>query len=339
MAKMKNILVTGGLGFIGSHTCVELINSGFNPIVLDNLSNSEIWIKERIEKISAQPITFYNGDCRDEQVLDSIFIDQKIDGIIHFAASKAVGESVQDPLKYYDNNLGGLTAILKASQKYSCSNLVFSSSCTVYGTPDKLPVDESAQIKSAESPYGTTKIVCEKILQDLCQAAPSYKAILLRYFNPIGAHKSSLIGELPLGVPSNLVPFITQTAAGIRESLTVFGDDYNTSDGSCVRDFIHVTDLANAHIKALQFLIDKNEGTCEAVNIGTGNGNTVLELINAFEKASGQKLKYTIGERRDGDVEAVFADASKARELLGWQAEISLEQSLLDAWNWQETLS
>lgn len=335
---MKNILVTGGLGFIGSHTCVELINSGFTPIILDNLSNSEPWIKDRIEKIVNQSVIFYEGDCRDKELLNQIFTEQKINGIIHFAAYKAVGESVNEPLKYYENNIGGLTAILEVSQKQNCSNLVFSSSCTVYGTPDRLPVDESAQIKSAESPYGTTKIICEKIIQDLSKADKNYKSILLRYFNPIGAHETSLIGELPLGVPSNLVPFITQTAAGIRESLTVFGNDYNTKDGSCVRDFIHVTDLAKAHIKALEFLINKNEGTCEAVNIGTGNGNTVLELINSFEKSTGQKLNYTLGNRRGGDVEAVYADAKKSKELLGWEAEISLEQSLLDAWNWQKTL-
>ncbi|UXX80803.1 UDP-glucose 4-epimerase GalE [Reichenbachiella carrageenanivorans] len=335
---MSNILVTGGLGFIGSHTCVELINAGFTPIVIDNLGNSEVWIKERIEKIVEQSITFYEGDCRDKELLNQIFTTHAIGGVIHFAAHKAVGESVSEPLKYYENNLGGLTAILETTQKHNCSNLVFSSSCTVYGTPDHLPVNESAQIKSAESPYGTTKIICEKIIQDLFAADPAYKAILLRYFNPIGAHSTSLIGELPLGIPSNLVPFITQTAAGIRESLTVFGNDYNTKDGSCVRDFIHVTDLAKAHIKALEFLINKKEGTCEAVNIGTGNGNTVLELISAFEKVSEQKLNYSIGKRRDGDVEAVYADAKKSKELLGWEAKISLEQSLLDAWNWQKTL-
>lgn len=335
---MKNILVTGGLGFIGSHTCVELINSGFTPIIIDNLNNSEPWIKGRIEKIVGQEITFYEGDCRDKELLNKIFTEQEITGIIHFAAHKAVGESVNEPLKYYENNLGGLLAVLEISQQHNCSNLVFSSSCTVYGTPDQLPVDESAQIKSAESPYGTTKIICEKIIQDLSKTDSSYKSILLRYFNPIGAHSTSLIGELPLGVPSNLVPFITQTAAGIRESLTVFGDNYKTKDGSCVRDFIHVTDLAKAHIKALEFLISKNEGTCEAVNIGTGNGNTVLELINAFEKSTGQKLNYTVGNRRSGDVEAVYADAKKSKDLLGWEAEISLEQSLLDAWNWQKTL-
>ncbi|MEO9805740.1 MAG: UDP-glucose 4-epimerase GalE [Reichenbachiella sp.] len=335
---MKNILVTGGLGFIGSHTCVELINSNFNPIIIDNLDNSEIWIKERIERIAGQTVTFYQGDCRDKGLLDQIFTDNQISGIIHFAAYKAVGESVDEPLKYYDNNLGGLTAILEVSQKHGCSNLVFSSSCTVYGTPDSLPVNETAQIKDAESPYGTTKIICEKIIQDLVKSVPSYKSILLRYFNPIGAHESSLIGELPLGLPSNLVPFITQTAVGIRESLTVFGNNYDTKDGSCVRDFIHVTDLANAHIKALEFLLDKNEGTCEAVNIGTGNGNTVLELISTFEKVSGQRLNYSIGERREGDVEAVYADAKKSQDLLEWQAKISLEQSLRDAWNWQKTL-
>ncbi|MEO9965321.1 MAG: UDP-glucose 4-epimerase GalE [Reichenbachiella sp.] len=336
---MKNILVTGGLGFIGSHTCVELIHSGFNPIVIDNLDNSEIWIKDRIEKIVDRSIVFYQGDCRDENLLRTIFKENSISGIIHFAAHKAVGESVQQPLKYYDNNIGGLVTVLKVAQENNCSNLVFSSSCTVYGTPDQLPVDESAQIKTAESPYGTTKIICEKIIQDLVRANKDYKSILLRYFNPIGAHESSLIGELPLGVPSNLVPYITQTAAGLRESLTVFGSDYQTKDGSCVRDFIHVTDLAKAHIKALDFLLQKNEGTCEAVNIGTGHGNTVLELISTFEEVSEQKLNYEIGARRSGDVEAVYADSKKSRSLLGWEAEISLEKSLLDAWNWQKTLA
>lgn len=336
---MKNILVTGGLGFIGSHTCVELINNGYHPIILDNLNNSEIWIKERIEKITGNSVTFYQGDCRDKSLLDEIFQNNELSGIIHFAAHKAVGESVNQPLKYYENNIGSLTAILEASQKHHCTNLVFSSSCTVYGTPDLLPVDESAPIKTAESPYGTTKIICEKIIQDLSKSAPSYKSVLLRYFNPIGAHESSLIGELPLGIPSNLVPFVTQTAAGLRESLTVFGDDYNTKDGSCIRDYIHVTDLAKAHIKALEFLMTSRKGTCEAVNIGTGNGISVLELIASFEKASSQKLKFTIGPKRDGDVEAVFADSKKSKTLLGWEAEIGLEQSLLDAWNWQKTLS
>lgn len=336
---MNKVLVTGGLGFIGSHTCVELINSGFTPVIVDNLNNSEPWIKERIEQIVNQAIEFYQGDCRDKDLLDEIFKTHKIEGIIHFAAHKAVGESVKEPLKYYENNLEGLTSILEVSKKHSCTNLVFSSSCTVYGTPDSLPVDESARIKNAESPYGSTKIICEQIIRDLSKADSSYKSILLRYFNPIGAHKSSLIGELPLGVPSNLVPFITQTAAGIRDSLTVFGNDYDTKDGSCVRDFIHVTDLAKAHIKALEFLIKKNQGICETVNIGTGNGNTVLELIHAFEKATGQKLNYTIGARREGDVEAVYADARKSKDLLKWEAKINLEQSLLDAWNWQKTLN
>lgn len=335
---MKDILVTGGLGFIGSHTSVELINAGYNPVIIDNLNNSESWIKDRIEKIVGRAVTFYEGDCRDAELLDHIFGNHDIQGIIHFAAYKAVGESVKKPLKYYDNNLGSLNSIIEASQKHGCSNLVFSSSCTVYGTPDRLPVDENARIKNAESPYGTTKIICEQIIKDVVKASPDYKSILLRYFNPIGAHPSSLIGELPLGVPSNLVPFITQTAAGIRDSLTVFGDDYNTKDGSCIRDFIHVTDLAIAHIKALEFLISQNGSTCEAVNIGTGQGNSVLELIAAFEKVSEQKLNFSIGKRRGGDVEAVYADAKKSKELLGWKAEMSLEQSLLDAWNWQKTL-
>jgi UDP-glucose 4-epimerase len=335
---MKQILVTGGLGFIGSHTCVALHEAGYQPIVIDNLNNSEIWIKDRIEQIIGASITFYEGDCADKVLLTRVFKENKIDGIIHFAAYKAVGESVSEPLKYYDNNLGGLVSVLEVSKAFGCSNLVFSSSCTVYGTPDTLPVDENAAIKEAESPYGTTKIICEKIIRDLAAVNPSYKTILLRYFNPVGAHSSSLIGELPLGVPSNLIPFITQTAAGIREKLTVFGDDYDTEDGSCIRDFIHVMDLASAHLKALEYMFGKDEPICDAINIGTGKGNSVLELINVFEKVTEQKLNYSIGPRRDGDVEAVYADATKSADLLGWKAEISLEQSMLDAWNWQKTL-
>ncbi len=335
---MKNVLVTGGLGFIGSHTCVELINEGYNPIVIDNLANSEIWIRDRIEQITGRPLIFYQGDCVDRSVLTTIFQEHKIHGVIHFAADKAVGESVNAPLKYYHNNLASLISILEVSQAHDCTNLVFSSSCTVYGVPERLPVDESAEIKKAGSPYGSTKIFSEQIVEDFVHAQDDYKAVLLRYFNPIGAHESSLIGELPKGVPSNLVPFITQTAAGLRDELTVFGDDYDTADGSCIRDFIHVTDLALAHIKAFEYLDKESESVCEAVNVGTGIGASVLELVSKFEKVTGEKLNYKIGPKREGDIPAVYADATKSKELLNWQAKFDMEKALLDAWNWQKTL-
>lgn len=335
---MKNIIVTGGLGFIGSHTCVELIKQGFNPIIIDNLDNSELWIKDRIEEITSTSIQFYQGDCIDKIYLEGIFKKHKVDGIIHFAANKAVGESVENPLKYYGNNLHSLVTVLEVAGKFECENFVFSSSCTVYGSPDTLPVDEAAEIKKAGSPYGTSKIYSEKIIEDFVAANPNFKSIALRYFNPIGAHQSSKIGELPLGVPNNLVPFITQTVAGLRSELTVFGDDYKTKDGSCIRDFIHVTDLAKAHIKAFEFLAKKESNVCEAINIGTGDGVSVLELIKTFEKSTGEKVPYKIGPRRDGDIPAVYADATKSKDLLGWEAEITLEQALLDAWNWQVKL-
>lgn len=336
---MKNILVTGGMGYIGSHTCVALCESGFQPIIVDNLDNSEIWIKDRLNEITKLDIPFYEGDCADKTLLQKIFDENAIEGIIHFAANKAVGESVANPMKYYNNNLSSLLSVLEVSQVNDCQNLVFSSSCTVYGEPNILPVDESAEIKQAESPYGSTKIFCERIIQDFVNASENYKSILLRYFNPIGAHNSSLIGELPLGVPSNLVPFITQTAAGQREKLTVFGDTYNTPDGSCIRDFIHVVDLAHAHVKAFEYLFDQSTKTCEAVNIGTGKGASVLELINTFESSTGVKLNYEIGKRRSGDVEAVYADPAKAKELLKWEAKLSMAEALVDSWNWQKTLS
>lgn len=335
---MRNILVTGGMGYIGSHTCVALCNSGFQPIIIDNLENSESWIKDRLTEITKQDIPFYEADCADQSVLQEIFDTHKIEGIIHFAANKAVGESVALPLKYYRNNIDSLLSILEVSSQNNCNNLVFSSSCTVYGEPDQLPVDESAAVKKAESPYGSTKIFCEQIISDFVHAQENYKSILLRYFNPIGAHSSSMIGELPLGVPSNLVPFITQTAAGLREKLTVFGDTYNTPDGSCIRDFIHVVDLADAHVKAFEYLFSQEDKICEAVNIGTGKGASVLELINTFEETTGVKLNYEIGERRSGDVEAVYAAPKKAKELLNWEAKLSMADALQDAWNWQKTL-
>lgn len=335
---MTKILVTGGMGFIGSHTCVELIEAGFEPIVIDDLSNSEPWIKGRIEQIVKRSIHFYEGDCADTKLLESIFNSHEIKGVIHFAAYKAVGESMNEPFKYYKNNINSLLSILEISRKFNCNNLVFSSSCTVYGEPNSIPVNETEPIKKAESPYGSTKIFCETIINDFVNANTDYKAILLRYFNPVGAHKSSLIGELPLGVPSNLVPFITQTGIGKREQLTVFGDNYSTKDGTCIRDYIHVTDLAKAHVKAFEYLFKHEKGLCDAVNVGTGNGASVLEVINAFEKVSETKLNYKIGPKREGDVEAVYADPQKSKDLLGWEAKLGVEQALLDAWNWQKTL-
>ncbi|PIB36310.1 UDP-glucose 4-epimerase GalE [Reichenbachiella sp. 5M10] len=335
---MKKILVTGGMGYIGSHTCVELSQAGYLPIIVDNLENSKIWIKDRLLEITGVDIPFYQADCADSVVLNQIFEEHHIEGVIHFAANKAVGESVQNPLKYYHNNINSLLTVLEVSEKHNCQNLVFSSSCTVYGEPDTLPVDESATIKKAESPYGSTKIFCETIIEDFIRSSNVYKSVLLRYFNPIGAHHSSLIGELPLGVPSNLVPFITQTAAGLRDSLVVFGNNYNTADGSCIRDFIHVSDLAQAHVKAFEFLFAQSQSTCTAINIGTGQGYSVLQLIQDFEKTTGVKLNYTIGPKRAGDVEAVYADARKAKETLQWEAKRSIKDSLRDAWNWEKTL-
>lgn len=337
---MENILVTGGAGYIGSHVVVKLHEAGFNPIILDNFSNSAYSVLEGLKTITGKQFKLYEADCLDTGIFDKIFAEQEILGVIHFAAKKAVGESVQQPLYYYENNIVSLVYLLQAMTKHGVQNLVFSSSCTVYGQPDHLPVDESAPKKEANSPYGNTKQVCEEIIEDTINSGVQLKAISLRYFNPIGAHSSSEIGELPIGIPNNLVPFITQTAIGKREQLTVFGGDYDTPDGTCIRDYIHVVDLANAHVKALSFL-DKVESdkAYEMVNIGTGRGNTVLEVINSFEKVSGVKVNYSIGPRRSGDVEKVYARASKVYKLLGWEAEMSLDQSMLDAWNWEQKIN
>lgn len=338
---MGNILVTGGAGYIGSHVVVKLHEAGFNPIILDNFSNSSHTVLEGLKKITGKDFILYEADCLDEGIFQRIFNDQQISGVIHFAAKKAVGESVQKPLYYYENNVVTLVNLLQAMTQQGVENLVFSSSCTVYGQPDRLPVDENAPKKEANSPYGNTKQVCEEIIEDTIKSGANLKAVSLRYFNPIGAHSSSEIGELPIGTPNNLVPFITQTAIGKRDQLTVFGGDYDTPDGTCIRDYIHVIDLANAHVKALSFLknVKEDDGIYETVNIGTGRGNTVLEVINSFEKVSGTKLNYKIGPRRSGDVEKVYAGASKAREILGWEAEMSLEQSMLDAWNWEQKIN
>ncbi len=334
----NKILVTGGTGYIGSHTVVELQESGYEVIVVDNLSNSSIDVLDNIEKISGIKPAFEQFDLADAVKTDDFFSrNSDIDAIIHFAASKAVGESVEKPLLYYRNNLVSLMNLLDCQLKYNVANIVFSSSCTVYGQPDVLPVTEETPRKDAESPYGNTKRVNEDILNDTIAANPVLKGIALRYFNPIGAHPSALIGELPLGVPQNLVPFITQTAAGLRDELKVFGDDYDTVDGSAVRDYINVVDLAKAHVVAIERLLgNKNKKNYEIFNLGTGNGASVLEIVNGFEKATGVKLNYKIVDRRAGDIEKIWADTTFANQELGWKAEKGLEETLLSAWNWEK---
>ncbi len=335
---MEQILVTGGTGYIGSHTVVELQNAGYEVIVVDDLSNSSIDVLDNIEKITGQRPLFEQFNLADAAKTDHFFgRNQQIAAIIHFAAFKAVGESVQKPLNYYRNNLDSLMNILDAQLKYNIPNIVFSSSCTVYGQPEVLPVTEKTPRKDAESPYGNTKRVNEDILHDTIQANPQLKGIALRYFNPIGAHPSALIGELPLGVPQNLVPFITQTAAGLRDELKVFGNDYDTSDGSAVRDYINVVDLAKAHVVAIKRLLQhKNKSGYEVFNLGTGNGVSVLEAVKAFEKATGVKLNYKIVGRRAGDIEKIWADTTYANEELGWKAEKELEETMLSAWLWEK---
>lgn len=335
---MKKILITGGAGYIGSHTAVELLKAGMEPIILDDLSNSDAKVLDRLEEITGKRLTFYKGDCNDKSMLESIAKEHKLEGVIHFAAFKAVGESTALPLKYYRNNVGSLLVLLELMEEQGIKDLVFSSSCTVYGQPEVLPVTESTPRQDAESPYGNTKKICEDILVDFVKSKPGIRVVALRYFNPVGAHPSAKIGELPLGVPANLVPFITQTAAGIREKLTVFGDDYDTSDGSCVRDYIHVVDLADAHVKTLSYLQNQEDHFYDVFNVGTGNGNTVLEVINAFEKVNGVKLNYVIGPRRAGDVIKTWADTTKINQVLGWHAKFSLEDSMRDSWNWQKSL-
>ena len=332
------ILVTGGLGFIGSHTVVELQNEGFEVVVVDNLSNSSRDVLDGIEAITGKRPIFEEFDLRDKPKVQAFF--QKHDdivGTIHFAASKAVGESVQEPLLYYENNLGVLVYILQELKKKGGASFIFSSSCTVYGQADELPITEDAPVKPAESPYGNTKQVGEEIIRDTCKVTPDLKAIALRYFNPIGAHPSAKIGELPLGVPQNLVPFITQTGIGLREQLSVFGDDYPTPDGTCIRDYIHVVDLAKAHVKALQRLLNaENESNYEVFNLGTGTGSSVLEVIHSFERVSGKKLNYKIVDKRAGDVIQAYADTAKANEVLGWKAKSTLDEAMKSAWEWEK---
>jgi UDP-glucose 4-epimerase len=333
---MKKILVTGGLGFIGSHTVVELQNSGFEVVIIDNLYNTTIDVLKNIESITGKQPEFHNIDLRNQKIVQDFFKNNSPDGVIHFAASKAVGESVDNPLLYYENNISSLVYLLQEMQRYELSNFIFSSSCTVYGQADELPITENASIKSAESPYGNTKQIGEEIIKESCKAY-GLKAIALRYFNPIGAHHTAKIGELPIGVPQNLIPFVTQTAAGIRKELSIFGDDYPTPDGTAIRDYIHVVDLAKAHITALKRLMeDNNKKDFEVFNIGTGKGSSVLEVIKAFEKVTNTKLNYKIVGRREGDITAAYADTTLANEELGWKNEKTLEDALLSAWKWQK---
>lgn len=336
------ILVTGGTGFIGSHTTVELIEAGYNVVIVDNLSNSRQAVVDQIAKITGTRPALEVVDCLDYEKMDDVFSKYpSIKGIIHFAASKAVGESVEKPLMYYENNLGSLINMLKLMQKHGVEGLIFSSSCTVYGQPDSenLPVTEAAPIKVALSPYGNTKQINEEIIKDTVKSGANIKSIILRYFNPIGAHPTALIGELPNGVPQNLIPYLTQVAAGIRPELKVFGDDYNTPDGSCIRDYINVVDLSKAHVCAMKRILESKQAEpVEVFNVGTGHGVSVLELINTFEKATGVKLKYQIVGRRAGDIEKVWGNVDKANKVLGWKAQETLEDTLRSAWKWQEKL-
>ena len=331
------ILVTGGLGFIGSHTVVELQNEGFEVVAIDNLSNSSIEVLDGIEKITGKKPIFEKIDLTEKSAVQNFFKKhQDIIGVIHFAASKAVGESVENPLLYYENNINSLVYLLQELANLPQANFIFSSSCTVYGQAEKMPITEDASVQPANSPYGNTKQIGEEIINDVAKVS-NINAVLLRYFNPIGAHSSAEIGELPMGIPQNLVPFITQTAYGLRKELSVYGNDYPTPDGTCIRDYIHVVDLAKAHVLALQRLLNKqNLEKVETFNLGTGKGSSVLEVINAFEKVSGQKLPYKIVGRREGDVISAYANTDKANKVLGWKAAFSLEDALASAWKWEK---
>lgn len=330
------VLVTGGAGYIGSHTIVQLINAGHQPVILDDFRNSEKSVIFRIEEIVGKEITYYNIDIGDAYELKKVIELERPEGVIHFAADKAVGESVENPLKYYKNNIVNLINLLDVIKGYDIKSFVFSSSCTVYGTPNNIPVNEKAPMKRANSPYGYTKVAGERILTDFFKNKET-NLCLLRYFNPVGAHPSGLIGELPVGVPNNLIPYVVQVAAGIREELTIHGGDYETPDGTCIRDYIHVMDLADSHVKALEYSVENKEDLL--LNIGTGNGSSVLEIINEFEKVNNIKIKYKIGPRREGDVTEIFADNSLIVKKLGWQPKYSLADSLKDSWNWQKNLS
>jgi UDP-glucose 4-epimerase len=338
----QTILVTGGTGFIGSHTTVELQQAGYEVVIVDNLSNSKLEVLDGIEKITGIRPAFEQVDLRDAEATENVFKKYpKIEGIIHFAASKAVGESVEKPLLYYRNNIVSLINLLELMPKYDVKGIIFSSSCTVYGQPteENLPVTEKAPIQKALSPYGNTKQINEEIIQDYIHSGAPIKSIILRYFNPIGAHPSAFIGELPNGVPMNLIPFVTQTAIGIRKELKIFGNDYNTPDGTCIRDYIYVVDLAKAHVKAMERVLEHPEtDKVEVFNIGTGRGLSTLEVVEGFEKATGVKLPWSFAPRREGDIEKVWGDVSKANKVLGWKAETPTEEVLASAWRWQEKL-
>lgn len=333
------IVVTGGLGFIGSHTVVELQNEGYEVVIIDNLSNSSREVLEGIEAITSIVPIFEELDLREKQSVQQFFSKHSdVSAVIHFAASKAVGESVEDPLLYYENNINTLVYVLQELQKKPVAHFIFSSSCTVYGQAEKMPITENASIQTAMSPYGNTKQIGEEIITDVARVS-NINAILLRYFNPIGAHPTAHIGELPIGVPQNLVPFITQTGIGMRQELSVYGDDYPTSDGTCVRDYIHVVDLAKAHVAAMKRLLqNKNKVKVETFNVGTGTGSTVLEVIKTFEKVSGKKLPYKIVDRREGDITSAYANTDKANEELGWKALSTLEDGLASAWKWEQKI-
>lgn len=336
----SKILVTGGTGYIGSHTVVELIQNGHEVLIIDNLSNSKIEVLDSIQKITGIRPKFEQIDLLDIDLLRKLFTSQGISAVIHFAASKAVGESVENPLKYYQNNVVGLLNLIECMKEADVKPIAFSSSCTVYGQPDVLPVTEQTPFQKAESPYGNTKQICEEILSDYANANEDFQSIALRYFNPVGAHESALIGELPLGVPNNLVPFVSQTAAGIRDCLSVFGNDYDTPDGSAMRDYIHVVDLAKAHVKALNRLLSgSNKKNFEFFNLGTGNGFSVLELIKTFERVNQIEVNYQIADRREGDIEKIFADTTYANTELGWKAELGLDEMMKSVWKWQKRIT
>lgn len=326
------ILLTGGAGYIGSHTCVELLSAGYDVVIADNLSNSNIEVLNRLKKITDKDVKFYQVDILDRDGMRQVFRENKIDAVIHFAGLKAVGESVQIPLKYYENNISGTVVLCEVMNEFGCKKMVFSSSATVYGVAEKMPLTEDMPL-GAINPYGRTKLFIEDILRDLCVSDNEWSVSLLRYFNPIGAHESGLIGEDPKGIPNNLMPYITQVAVGRLPQLSVFGNDYDTADGTGVRDYIHVVDLARGHVKAVDW-VAKNKG-CDAFNLGTGNGTSVLELVNAFMKTSGVDVPYKIVGRRAGDPAKVYADATKAKEILGWQAEYDIERMCADGWRWQ----
>lgn len=338
MSSEKKILVTGGAGYIGAHTVVELMAAGYDPVVIDNFARSDKTLLDGINAVTNKSVRFIEGDCCDRDFLSKVFKSVgPISSVLHFAAFKSVGESVEKPLDYYKNNVGSLISLLEVMKENKVNDFIFSSSCTVYGQPDHIPVDESAPFKKAESPYGSTKQVCETILEDSYKTG--FRIISLRYFNPIGAHPSALMGEVPIGTPNNLVPYITQTAAGVREKLTVFGNDYDTPDGTCIRDFIHVVDLAIAHVKAMEFLSNRAEKNLyEVFNLGTGVGVSVLQLIQKFIKVTGVKLPYVIGSRRAGDIEKVYADPTKINQTLKWKTKYTVDDSLLHAWQWEKKI-